>query len=179
MRQIYSSQRLENVDKVEALMQEADIETYVSGRDKLRRDRRRRFSYTERGQQGEWPAVWVVNADDLPKARDIMRDAGLMGSTRPEYAAATTLPTRVQTPESLASKVRRGLLILVVVTAVMMGMWWAITTPERNRPAPAPKPLMPAAATAVAPEVPQPAAPEPASSDNPNVIVIEDLGDGS
>lgn len=180
MRQIYSSQRLENVDKVEMLMQEAGIETYVSGRDKLRRDRRRRFSYTERGQQGEWPAVWVVNADDLPEARDIMREAGLMGSTRPEYAAALNPPTRVQTPESMASKVRRGLLVLVVVTAVMMGMWLAITTPERNLPAPAAKPLAPVPAAAAAPTAPEPVAPvDPDNAENPNVIVIEDLGDGT
>lgn len=174
MRQIYSSQRLENVDKVEAMMQEVGIETYVSGRDKLRRDRRRRFSYTDRGQQGEWPAVWVVNADDLPKARDIMREAGLMGSTRPEYSPAA-MPARVETPESWASRIRRGLLVLVVVTAVMMGMWMAITTPERNRPPPRPAPVAPVVAPVAEPAPVE----EPKPETGPNVIVIEDLGDGS
>ncbi len=172
MRQIYSSQRLENVDKVEAMMNDAGVETYVSGRDKLRRDRRRRFSYTERGQQGEWPAVWVVRADDLPKAREIMRDAGLMGSTRPEFAANNLPPPRVQTAETMASRVRRGLLVLVVVTAVLMGMWVAITSPERERDARPPAPV-PVAAPVAAPEPVAPVAPVP--EENPGVIVVEDL----
>lgn len=172
MRQIYSSQRLENVDKVEVLMHEAGVETYVSGRDKLRRDRRRRFSYTERGQQGEWPAVWVVNADDLPKAREIMRDAGLMGSTRPEFGANRLPPPRVQPAETMASRVRRGLLVLVVVTAVLMGMWAAITSPERQRPVRAPAPT-PAPLQVPAPTVAAPVQPVP--DDNPGVIVVEDM----
>ncbi|MBK8286138.1 MAG: hypothetical protein IPK97_15385 [Ahniella sp.] len=172
MRQIYSSQRLENVDKVEAMMQEAGVETYVSGRDKLRRDRRRRFSYTERGQQGEWPAVWVVKADDLSRAREIMRDAGLMGSTRPEFAATRLPPPHVHTAETMASRVRRGLLVLVVVTAVLMGMWFAITSPERERDA-RPRAPAPVATPTVAPAPVAPVA--PVADENPGVIVVEDL----
>jgi len=169
MRQIYSSQRLENVDKVEAIMNDAGIETHVSGRDKLRRDRRRRFSYTERGQQGEWPAVWIVRADDLPKAREIMRGAGLMGSTRPDYVPVAA-PTIVVTPETTASKIRRALLVLVVVTGVLLLMWTAITSPERNRP----KPLPPVAPPVVVAPVTAPE-PAPVVDENPGIIVIEDL----
>jgi hypothetical protein len=94
MRQVFSSPRIENVDRVEALLHEAGIGTHVSNRDKLRRDRLRSFSYSARPDSSSWPAVWIQQAEDLPRARELLREAGVMGSTRPDVASEYQLRPR-------------------------------------------------------------------------------------
>lgn len=141
MRQIFSSPRLENVDRVEALLHDVGIETYVSNRDKLRRDRLRSFSYSARSDASTWPAIWVKEAQDLPRARELLRDAGLMGSTRPNVANEYELRPRsdYEGPRT-ASYVRRVLLVLVALSTIYFFGFKALQAPQRQTilaPAPA------------------------------------------
>jgi hypothetical protein len=157
MRQVFSSPRIENVDRVEALLHEAGIETHVSNRDKLRRDRLRSFSYSARPDSSSWPAVWIQQAEDLPRARELLRDAGVMGSTRPDVATEYQLRPRseFEAPRT-ASHVRRVLLVLVAISALYFFAFKFLQSPSMQTPLPAraPIPVAPAADANAAPEEP-------------------------
>lgn len=170
MRQVFSSPRIENVDGVEEFLHQHGIATHVSNRDKLRRDRLRRPSYSRPASANTWPAVWVLNAEDLPRARQLLREAGLMGSTRPELASSYQLAPRSE-PEALptAARVRRVLLILLLLSTTYY-LW---TGPFGQRPTHKAAPLqntVPAARPVRAPESVTPIEiiepdPEPDASD--------------
>ena len=82
MRQFFTSPRLENVERVEQMFEEAGIPTRVTDRATWNRATKRDFSYTDRRTSTKWPAVWVINADDYSRARAMLRELGLMESTR-------------------------------------------------------------------------------------------------
>ena len=64
MRQIYTSLRQENIDRVIALMTEHGIETTVTNRSSYKGGDWKRFSSSNRPDARTWPQVWVVNAND-------------------------------------------------------------------------------------------------------------------
>ena len=69
MRQIFSSQRVETVEGVAELLRSHDIQVKVTNGRSYKTRRRGQFSYTDLGNAGAYPAVWVVRADDQPRAR--------------------------------------------------------------------------------------------------------------
>lgn len=85
MRQIFSSQRLENVEKVAQLLRDEGIEVRISNGRSYRSGRRRTFSYREGSDNAPQPAVWVTRSEDQPRARQLVRDHGLaeVRTTRP------------------------------------------------------------------------------------------------
>ena len=82
MRQIFTSPRLENVEGVARLLNEHGIETWISEGRSYKGARRREFSFRD-GGGGPQPAVWIVKAEDQTRARELLREAGLIDSTRP------------------------------------------------------------------------------------------------
>jgi len=90
MRQIYTSPRNANIERVVALMAENGIQTTISNRRAYQGSDWKRFSYTARGDRESWPQVWVVRSEDQTRARQVLRDAGLEPATRfaDELAAA-------------------------------------------------------------------------------------------
>ncbi len=157
MRQVFSSPRIENVDRVEAMLHEAGIHTHVSNRDKLRRDRMRSFSYSERSDSSSWPAIWITNAEDLPRARTMLREAGLMGSTRPDVATQYQLRPRTEldAPRA-ASHARRVLLVLVVLSTIYFFVFKVMQSPSMQTPLPARAPARIAAPAATNNETAEP-----------------------
>ena len=136
MRQVYASPRSENVDRVEAMFNEAGIETRVRKRDKINRGRFQRFSYNEEGDSKDWPAVQVVFAEDMPRARELLRAAGLMGSTRPD--AETPIPrweAPGDRPDDMARRMRRVAMIGVLLGLILLA--WAYQTAPSRTSAPA------------------------------------------
>ena len=81
MRQVFSSPRLENVEGVVQLLKDAGIEVRVTHGRSFEGSRRRKFSYSD--NDSPQPTVWVVNSADQVQARAILRDAGLLDTTRP------------------------------------------------------------------------------------------------
>jgi len=129
MRKIFSSQRLENVEGVAKLLSDAGIEVRISDGRSYKGNRRGTFSYSDRGS-APMPAVWVIRSEQQLPARELLREAGLLDSTRPEdgYASANF---RYQ-PESGASerapaqkRARRFKigLILVIVAIAGVATW--------------------------------------------------------
>lgn len=82
MRQIYTSPRMENIQRVVALMTEKGIETSIANRRSYQGADWKRFSYSAKGDRDSWPQVWVVRSEDQTAARRILRDAGLEPATR-------------------------------------------------------------------------------------------------
>jgi hypothetical protein len=90
MRQVFTSPRLENVEGVAKLLRDNDIEIKITNGRTFRGAIRGNFSYREPPDRSEQPAVWVVRSDDQPKARELLREAGLLDSGR---SATTYLAT--------------------------------------------------------------------------------------
>jgi hypothetical protein len=90
MRQIYTSPRYENVERVVALLNENKIATTIRNRRDWKGGQWKRFSYTERGESESWAQVWVTDSNDQGRARELLREAGLEPATRfaDELAAA-------------------------------------------------------------------------------------------
>jgi hypothetical protein len=122
MRQVFTSPRLENVEGVANLLREHGIETYVSGRRSYKGSRRQPFSYRE--QHGEvQPGVWIVKAEDQTRARELLREAGLIDSTRTD----SFLPEPYQPqappapgPGAVATRVKLVLLAAIVMFVLMI-----------------------------------------------------------
>lgn len=124
MRQVFTSPRLENVESVAALLAEHEIDTYISEGRSYKGTRRQPFSYRDRHGTPQ-PAVWVVKAEDQPRARELLRGAGLLGTTRPGSVEPMPYlpPARTGTGSSgIAVRIRLLVLVAVVMGAVMLLM---------------------------------------------------------
>ncbi|KQY51855.1 hypothetical protein [Lysobacter sp. Root494] len=81
MRQVFSSLRLENVESVAKLLRDAGIEVRITNGRSYKGAMRSRASYSD--QDAPKPGVWVVHSEDHIRARDVLRENGLLESTRP------------------------------------------------------------------------------------------------
>ena len=93
------------------------------------------------------PAVWVRHAEDQPRARELLRQAGLLETTRPGQGPTLTFRSAQDTPaapqRSWAWRIRLVLLALIALAAAIMWMRRpvpppAAPTPAPTQPAPAP-----------------------------------------
>ncbi len=81
MRQMFSSPRLENVEGVNQLFNEAGIETKITQGRSYKGNSRREHSYSDKKRQldsSQYPAVWVIKAEDYTRAREILHKADLL-----------------------------------------------------------------------------------------------------
>jgi hypothetical protein len=121
MRQMFTSPRLENVEAVARLFNEAGIETKITEGRTYKGYSRRQFSYTDKNpDNGQQPAVWVLRAEDYKKARDLLHEGGLLESTRqePSYLPGSLQAKANATPDPA----RRLLRIRMVLLALIGGM---------------------------------------------------------
>lgn len=121
MRQIYTSPRAENVDRVVDLLNKAGIETTLTNRVGWKGGQWKRFSYNSGGNERDsWPQVWVVNSNDQTQARQILRDVGLEPAVRfADDLAMSRSGTDLERARAAASK-RFKLIILALVTGVIV-----------------------------------------------------------
>ncbi|EIM00542.1 MULTISPECIES: hypothetical protein [Rhodanobacter] len=124
MRQLYTSPRQENIDRVVALMTEQGIETKVMNRSNWNRPTYQRFSYTHRDNQPgnereSWPQVWICHADDYTQARVLLRGLGIEPTTRhAEELAAARDPSPAARRKYTVARVRR--IVLLAIGAVFV-----------------------------------------------------------
>ena len=119
MRQVFSSPRLENVEGVAQMLREAGIDIKVTDARGYKQVSRREFSYVPSQQErsGTQPAVWVINADDYKRARDMLVDGGLLDDAKtsvsylPEPLQVQSKPT--EPPSARIGRVRLALLFIV------------------------------------------------------------------
>ncbi|QNN46133.1 hypothetical protein H9L17_13245 [Thermomonas brevis] len=159
MRKVFSSQRLENVEAVADLLRKEGIAVRISNGRSYRSSRRATFSYDSRRTPDEVPSVWIVHSEDQPRGRQLLRDLGLLESTRDP--GASYLPSgrhgdaaAGKTGFFSAKRIRLGLLALTVIGIGLVGFIMrkhgtADVAPKPAAPAatPAPPTLIPEAVT--------------------------------
>jgi hypothetical protein len=119
VRQLFTSPRIENVERLEALLQEAGIATRVTNRSSYLSGGKPYFGYSERNTETRWPALWVVEADDYPRARQLLREAGLLeGPGNSSFYRETKAP-EVRPPDYTAKRVRLLLFAIVLGLTVL------------------------------------------------------------
>lgn len=121
MRQIFASPRLDNVDRVVALLRIGGVEPIISNRKRWAEGwDRRHMPYSDRQTKSDWPQVWV-HPDDLARAREILREADVVPTTRsPDYNY--TPPVAAFASTGTASRLRLGLLGACAVAVVVFAL---------------------------------------------------------
>ena len=122
MRQVFTSPRLENVEGVAELLREAGIEVYISDGRNYRDRKRRSFSYRDGARERPDPALWIVKAEDQPRAREMLRDAGLLASTRPGQTDSVQETPVFASREAPRSGLNRTRILLYMAAMVAVGM---------------------------------------------------------
>ena len=128
MRQIFSSHRLENVEIVDKLLNAAGIETRLTNARSWTRATKRDFSYSDRSGKQQWPAVWVLKAEDFSRARSLLRESGVsLPTTRsidaPSYVPSPVPPAKTVSPQmSRAMRSRYVLIAGALVAAVVYAL---------------------------------------------------------
>lgn len=128
MRSVFTSPRLENVEAVAKMLEDAGIEVRVTQDRSYKGNRRRPFSYRDSANANaeDNPQVWVIKAEDQPKARELLRDTGLIDSTRPAHFSESqsylppsrTAPVNAR-PDRRAALVMRVRLALLGIIALL------------------------------------------------------------
>ena len=157
MRQIFNSQRVETVEGVAKLLRDAGIEVRITNGRSYHSKRGSQFSYLDTSKATTHPTLWVVHANDQPRAREILRDARLLETTRRDHPTAQ-FAFRDQVGEvaprrNWAWRIRIGLLLVIAAVAMVVVMR------HRSAPPVAPAPVVQQAPVA-APAPAQPAPPE-------------------
>ncbi len=120
MRQVFSSPRIENVERIVTLLGEAGIETRVTNRRAYAGHDYKGPSYSAKQDPSTWPAVWIVKAEDQPRARAILRDIGIAPATRfAEELAQWRAPKPANPHAALATKLRVALIGAIVVLILL------------------------------------------------------------
>lgn len=155
MRQVFTSPRLENVEAVAELLRAHGIAVKITDGRSYRGNRRGQFSYREHDVADAQAAVWIVNADDQPRGRQLLRDAGLLDSSREgasSYLPVTALGNAADRGGKRGSGMRIKLGLLVLIGLVIALVVFATRTPSpappmtatpAAAPKPAPPPLVP------------------------------------
>lgn len=123
MRQIYTSPRMENIERVVALMARNGIQTSVANRRAYQGADWKRFSYTTKGDRESWPEVQVVRSEDQTAARRILREAGLEPATRfaDELAAARSAGD-TSAHRRMSTRIKLVVLALIVGVALLIAL---------------------------------------------------------
>ena len=101
MRQIYTSARNENIDRVVALLREAGIETSVTNRSNYAGHDYKGPSYAAKPNREAWAQVWVVHSSDQQRARSARPERSPPGRTlqRCKCLGIVGSPGRIRTSD--------------------------------------------------------------------------------
>ena len=125
MRQVFTSPRLENVEGIAQLLRDEGIEVRVTHGRSFKRGIRGDFSYRDAMRTGPQPAVWVLKSEDQPRARELLRAAGLFETTRApgdSYLAPTFREAEIDkpaTPQQRAFRIKIALLLAIGIALVL------------------------------------------------------------
>lgn len=103
------------------MLGEAGIATSVTNRRAWAGNDFKRHSYSARQDSGEWPQVWVVNAEDQPRARALLREAGVEPAIRhaEDLARSRSIATQPERRKILAMYLRLALLTAIVILVLL------------------------------------------------------------
>lgn len=146
MRQVFTSQRLETVEGVARLLEDAGIAVYISQPRSYHSRRSGQFSYSDPTPARQQPAVWVRVAEDQPRARELLRQSGLMETTRsqpgqPQLGQAFPTAPAQTGGGRWAWRLRIGLMLVIAAVAVLV--WMGRRQPQAAMPVAAPAEAVP------------------------------------
>lgn len=122
MRQVYSSPRHENIERMVALFSEHGIETQVTALNAYRTRGYKRFSYSRDKDPDVWPKVWVVHSEDQTRARELMRDVGIEPTSRHSHVLEAERKAAATQPRGVSSRLRTALLVIIGILVLLM-LW--------------------------------------------------------
>lgn len=152
MRQVFSSTRLENVEGIAKMLEAEGIEVRITHGRSYKGGWGGRRPYRDQDRAGPLPAVWVVRSEDQPRARQLLRDAGLLDSTRggsdsylseSMHSGAPAPRGDAPKPQRRAFRYKIALLIAIVVAVALAWNASRKTADEVPVAAPAPAPAAP------------------------------------
>ena len=120
MRQVFTSQRLENVETVAQMLRDADIEVRITNGRSYKGGRRGTFSYSDSEAGTPKPAVWVVRSDDTVKARQILREPGPLESPRESFAGPSFRHNEDAAPARAKTQSRAWRIKLVLIAGIVI-----------------------------------------------------------
>lgn len=154
MRQVFTSVRLENVERVAKLLEDEGIEVRITNGRSYKGTIRGNFTYRNDIAQQQ-AAVWIVRSEDQPRARAMLREAGLMSPARGaggdpggSHVALSFRDTGADAHEARlgrrrAVRIRLGLVAVIAVILVLGFM-------TRNPSSPVPTAAQPAGSATTA-----------------------------
>ena len=124
MRQVFTSPRLENVEGIAKVLRDEGIEVRITHGRSYKGTIRGNFNYRDSLRKGPQPAVWVVKSEDQPRAREMLRSAGLLESTRnpgDSFLAPSVHEgnDKSGSPQQRAFRIKIALLIAISVALVL------------------------------------------------------------
>jgi hypothetical protein len=128
MREVYRSLRVEQVEGAAQMLRDAGIETSIQNGRSYKGGRRRGFSYRDTPDSPKAAVLYVTHNGDLPEARRLLREAGLMEPGQRE----SYLPTELQFQEREhpagkrvvnARRLRTILLMMIVIIIALFSFF--------------------------------------------------------
>jgi len=143
MRKVFSSQRIETVERVAQRLRQAGVEVYIRNGRSWQGKRGGQFSYLDRSDGSKYPAIWVVRADDQVQARQLLREMGLLETTRPlsENAPSPVLTFNASIQQKHRGPWRWRALLLLLIS---LGVLFTVLFQQAQIPVQQPSALTPA-----------------------------------
>lgn len=122
MRQIYTSPRAENIDRVIALMHASGIAASVANRSRYDHSSWKRHSYLQRQERREeWEQVWIVHPDDYKNARVLLAELGIEPVVvHGEELALARDTSPVTRRRHIVARARRIVLLVLLATCALV-----------------------------------------------------------
>lgn len=123
MREVYRSLRVEQVEGAATLLNEAGIETSIQNGRSYKGGRRRTFSYRESPDSPKAAVLYVTHNSDLPEARKLLREAGLMEPGQRESYLPAELQFQQREPARHRVDPRRLRTVLLMMTVIIIALF--------------------------------------------------------
>lgn len=120
MRDIYTSPRADNIDRVVTLFARHGIATRITRRTAYEHASYARFSYGRDEDRSRWARVEVKSAADLPHARALLRELGIAPWTEHGDALETARTRRFPPRRSTIVRRVHGLALAALAAALIM-----------------------------------------------------------
>ena len=123
MREVYRSLRVEQVEGAATLLNEAGIETSIQNGRSYKGGRRRAFSYRESPDSPKAAVLYVTHNGDLPEARRLLREAGLMDPGQRESYLSQDLQFQLREEKKPRIDPRRLRTVLLMMIVIIIALF--------------------------------------------------------
>ena len=123
MREVYRSLRVEQVEGAATLLNGAGIETSIQNGRSYKGGRRRNFSFRETPDSAKAAVLYVTHNGDLPEARRLLREAGLMDPGQRESYLPQELQFQVREEKKGRIDPRRLRTVLLMMIVIIIALF--------------------------------------------------------